>query len=173
MDRIVLVKGDITKLEADALVNAANSGMLGGGGVDGAIHRAGGPAILEACQAWIRQYGSCPTGQAIITTGGKLKAKYVIHAVGPLWNPGQEEVNGLLMNAYQSALDLAVQHHVKVLAFPNISTGIYGFPKDEAAKLAIKTVLSFLSNSAYPEKVVFCCYDDENFKIYKKLLEVN
>jgi O-acetyl-ADP-ribose deacetylase (regulator of RNase III) len=168
--RIKLIQGDITQIAVDAIVNAANSSLLGGGGVDGAIHRAGGIAILEECQLIRARQGGCKTGEAVITTGGKLAAMYVIHTVGPVWNKGNEEGEKLLANAYRNSLELAVKHKVKTMAFPNISTGIYHFPKDKAAHIAIKTVTDFLENDETIEEVVFVCFDTENYEIYKKII---
>ncbi|MBT1700761.1 O-acetyl-ADP-ribose deacetylase [Fulvivirgaceae bacterium PWU4] len=170
MSRIELIKGDITKLEVDAIVNAANSSLMGGGGVDGAIHRAGGPAILEACSAIRNAQGGCPPGEAVITTGGKLAAKFVIHTVGPVWNGGGKDEERILGNAYRNSLKLAVDNRIRTIAFPNISTGIYGFPKDKAAVIAINTVKDFLETDFSIEKVVFCCYDQENFDLYSTLI---
>ncbi|WP_229206943.1 O-acetyl-ADP-ribose deacetylase [Dyadobacter crusticola] len=167
---IELTKGDITKINADAIVNAANSSLLGGGGVDGAIHSAGGKAILDECIAIRNKQGGCNTGEAVITTGGKLSAKYVIHTVGPVWNGGNKNEEALLASAYRNSLRLAVENQVKTVAFPNISTGIYGFPKQRAAEIAVQTVQDFLKQTTGIEKVLFVCYDDENFGIYKRLL---
>ncbi len=168
---IQLVFGDITKLHVDAIVNEAKNSLLGGGGVDGAIHRAGGPAILEQCIEIRNKQGDCPTGEAVITTGGKLKAKYVIHTVGPVWNGGTTHEDQLLANAYRNSLKLADSYHLSSIAFPNISTGIYGFPKDRAAKIAAQEVRLFLADKHHSVKeVTFCCFDDENYQIYKDLL---
>jgi O-acetyl-ADP-ribose deacetylase (regulator of RNase III) len=169
-ERIEVVKGDITKLHVDAIVNAANSSLLGGGGVDGAIHRAGGPEILEDCRKIVARQGGCKTGQAVITTGGKLPAKYVIHTVGPVYNSGKRGENELLQSAYLNSLKLAAQNDVHTVAFPNISTGIYHFPKDRAAAIAVKTVKDFLSDNEVVEKVIFVCFDNENYSLYNKLL---
>lgn len=171
MSQINLIQGDITKLDVEAIVNAANSSLLGGGGVDGAIHRAGGPAILEECKAIRNRQGGCNTGEAVITTGGKLKAKYVIHTVGPVWNGGSNHEAKLLSNAYRNSLTLAVENKCITLAFPNISTGIYGFPKQEAAEIAIATVQDFLKTQP-SLRVIFCCFDDENHSIYGEMLKV-
>lgn len=171
MNRVELIKGDITKLNVDAIVNAANTSLLGGGGVDGAIHRAGGPQILEACKAIRNAQGGCATGEAVITTGGKLKAKYVLHTVGPVWQGGINNEEKLLSNAYHNSLKLATSKQVKTMAFPNISTGVYGFPKQKAAAIALETVNDFLASDSSIESVIFCCYDEENFKIYSTLLE--
>lgn len=170
MLKIRVIKGDITKLEVDAIVNAANSTLMGGGGVDGAIHRAGGSAILEECKKIRNTDGGCPTGEAVITTGGKLPAKFVIHTVGPIWHGGNLGEEKLLSNAYQNSLELAEQHKLKSIAFPAISTGVYKFPKDRAAAIAVREVHQFLEDNSYLEKVIFCCFDDENYELYKKLL---
>ncbi|MDQ0967247.1 O-acetyl-ADP-ribose deacetylase (regulator of RNase III) [Flavobacterium sp. W4I14] len=164
-----LIKADITEIKADAIVNAANSSLLGGGGVDGAIHRKGGKAILEACVAIRNKQGNCKTGNAVITTAGNLPAKYVIHTVGPVWNGDSEEKNTLLAECYRSSLTLAVENDVKIIAFPNISTGIYHFPKDKAADIAIATVNNFAEKEKI-EKVIFVCFDDENYQLYKEKL---
>ena len=168
-NRIELTKGDITKIKADAIVNAANTSLMGGGGVDGAIHRAGGPAILEACRKIIARQGRCATGEAVITTGGNLPAKFVIHTVGPVWNGGKYDEAGNLANCYKNALRLAVENDCKTVAFPNISTGIYHFPKEEAAQIAVTNVTSFLTENSGIEKVMFVCFDDENYELYKKI----
>ena len=165
--KIKLLQGDITKLQVDAIVNAANSGLRGGGGVDGAIHRAGGPAILEEC----RKIGSCPTGSAVITTAGNLPGKNVIHAVGPVWSGGNKQEADLLENAYKNSLKLALKHDLKSIAFPNISTGVYGFPKELAAEIAVNTIQEFLDDQKPDMEVIFVCFDDENYAIYDKLLQ--
>lgn len=164
---IKVIKGDITKVKADAIVNAANTTLLGGGGVDGAIHRAGGPEILAEC----RRIGSCPTGEAVITTAGKLPAKYVIHAVGPVWRGGQNNEDQLLASAYLNSLKIAEKYNLKTIAFPNISTGVYRFPKERAAKIALQTIINFLKNSRVVKEIIFVCYDDENYEIYKKMTD--
>lgn len=169
-DKIKVIKGDITKVKVDAIVNAANSSLLGGGGVDGAIHRAGGPEILEECIKIRCRQGGCNTGEAVITTAGKLQAKYVIHTVGPIWNGGQNNEEYLLGKCYQNSLKLAISNGVKSIAFPNISTGIYGFPKELAARIAIKTVFDFIQENSDIEQVIFVCFDNENYKIYLQLL---
>jgi O-acetyl-ADP-ribose deacetylase len=166
-----LIQGDITKLEVDAIVNAANTSLLGGGGVDGAIHRAGGKAILEECQKIRSKQGGCPVGEAVITTGGNLPAKFVIHTVGPVWNGGGNGEEALLAAAYSNSLKLAVEHGVRTLAFPNISTGVYRFPKDRAAKIAIDTVSKFMSGTDAIEKIIFVCFDAENYELYSGLLK--
>lgn len=168
-DNIELVKGDITKIEADAIVNAANSSLLGGGGVDGAIHRAAGPLLLEEC----RKIGGCPTGEARITRGYNLKAEFVIHTVGPVWHGGTRGEPEKLASCYTESLKLAVSHGCAHVAFPNISTGVYGYPKREAAGIAITSVERFMKNSTTRLKVIFCCFDDENYAIYRELLGQN
>jgi O-acetyl-ADP-ribose deacetylase (regulator of RNase III) len=154
----------------DAIVNAANSSLMGGGGVDGAIHRAGGPAILEDCRKIIARQGSCKTGEAVITTAGNLQAKSVIHTVGPVWNNGNNKEAEKLANCYTNSLQLAVENNIGSIAFPNISTGIYGYPKKEAAAIAIKTVSDFIQNNSTIQKVNFVCFDEENFSIYQKII---
>jgi O-acetyl-ADP-ribose deacetylase (regulator of RNase III) len=169
--KIKVVKGDITKIEVDAIVNAANSSLLGGGGVDGAIHKAGGPAIMEACKKIVAEQGNCPTGEAVITTAGNLPAKFVIHTVGPVWNSGNQEEKELLANCYKNALQLAIDNSCQSIAFPNISTGVYRFPKEEAAAIAVSTVYNFLTVNDQIEKVVLVCFDDENFKLTQTVLD--
>ena len=168
---IELVKGDITKVKADAIVNAANSSLLGGGGVDGAIHKAGGKAILDDCTIIRNRQGGCKTGEAVITTAGNLPAKFVIHTVGPVWNGGDNNEEKLLASAYKNSLILAEDHKIISIAFPNISTGIYGFPKNEAAGIAVETVQTFLKAGSGIGKVIFVCFDEENFAIYNGLLK--
>ena len=167
MENISVIKGDITNMQVDAIVNAANSGLRGGGGVDGAIHRAGGPAIMEEC----RKIGECPTGEAVITTAGLLPAKFVIHTVGPVWHGGNHDEENLLSNAYANSLHLATKHDLRSIAFPNISTGVYGFPKKLAAKIAVKTTSKFLSDHKHHMTVTFVCFDEENYQLYRELLE--
>jgi len=169
--KIEIIRGDITKQKVDVIVNAANSSLMGGGGVDGAIHRAGGPAILEECRKIVSKQGSCPTGGAVITTGGKLPAKFVIHTVGPVWNGGNNDEPEKLSNCYRNSLRLAVENNLETIAFPNISTGIYGYPKEEAAQIAIKTVVAHVENDHVITKVYFVCFDEENFKLYRALLK--
>jgi len=171
--RITVLQGDITQIEADAIVNAANTGLLGGGGVDGAIHRAGGPAILEACRAIRARQGGCPVGEAVVTTAGNLPATYVIHTVGPVWKGGDRNEAELLAMAYRNSLRLAVSLGVKRIAFPNISTGVYGYPKDPAARVAIDTVRQFLVGHRDAMEVIFVCFDAENYQIYQALLPEN
>ncbi len=170
--KIELINGDITKLQIDAIVNAANSSLLGGGGVDGAIHRAGGRAILEECLKIREKQGGCRVGEAVITTAGNMPAKYVIHTVGPVWSKSKSGAHELLANAYYNSLKIALENNIKTIAFPNISTGIYHFPKDKAAKIALRSVKDFLSKHEEIHKVVFVCFDDENYDIYKKFLEL-
>jgi O-acetyl-ADP-ribose deacetylase (regulator of RNase III) len=163
-----LIKGDITDMETDAIVNAANSSLMGGGGVDSAIHSKGGPKILEECKR-IRATewpDGLPTGKAVITSGGNLKAKFVIHTVGPVWLGGFHVESELLKQAYRNSLKLAVTRGLKTVAFPSISTGAYGYPVEEASQIAIKTVKDFLENENKLEKVVFALFSDANFKVY-------
>jgi len=168
--KLVLIQGDITKIDVDAIVNAANSSLLGGGGVDGAIHRAGGPAILEACLKIRAKQGSCPTGEAVITTAGKLPARFVIHTVGPVWQGGQKGEPELLANCYRNSLALALENNCKTVAFPNISTGIYGYPKAKAAQVAMQTITPFLDQNPGLEYVILVVFDTENLNLYRKLL---
>lgn len=168
---IEVLKDDITKIKVDAIVNAANTSLLGGGGVDGAIHKAGGTAILEDCQKIRSRQGGCKVGEAVITTAGNLPAKFVIHTVGPVWNNGENNEEHLLLSAYSNSLKIALENEVNSISFPNISTGIYKFPKEKAAKIAIQTVTDFLTTTDKIKKVIFVCYDDENYKIYSDLLK--
>jgi O-acetyl-ADP-ribose deacetylase (regulator of RNase III) len=161
------IKGDIAHEETDAIVNAANSRLAGGGGVDGAIHKAGGPKIMEEC----RKIGGCPTGSAVITTGGNLKAKYVIHTVGPIYKDGKHNEAKLLSSAYKSSLALAVKNGIKSLAFPSISTGAYGYPINEAAEIALKTIMDFIKTHKELSLVRFVLFSDRDFEVYKKMLE--
>ena len=172
MSNIQLIKGDITKIKVDAIVNAANSSLLGGGGVDGAIHRAGGPKILEECKIIREKQGGCKTGEAVITTGGNLPAKYVIHTVGPVWHGGKNNEDELLANAYKNSLRLATEYEIKSIAFPNISTGVYGFPKQRAAEIAVNAVKEFTKLTTLIKEIFFVCFDDENYKIYQSLLKL-
>jgi O-acetyl-ADP-ribose deacetylase (regulator of RNase III) len=169
---LVLVQGDITEVDTDAIVNAANSGLMGGGGVDGAIHRAGGPAILEECRQYVAKFGRLPAGQAMITTGGNLKARHVIHTVGPVWHGGNQGEEKLLASAYLESLKLAENHELKSLSFPSISTGAYGFPLDPASKIALRTVVSFLRQAGLSiKKVVFVLFDSRTYQDYQKSLQ--
>lgn len=164
MDKIKIIQADVTNLSADAVVNAANNTLLGGGGVDGAIHRAAGPKLLEECKT----LGGCKTGEAKITRGYNLPAKYVIHTVGPVWRGGKYGEGDLLKNCYINSLKLADQWGLKSISFPAISTGAYGYPKKNSAKIAISTVIENLKNSQIYE-VIFVLYSDENFKIYRRV----
>ena len=164
--RIELVKGDITSLEADAIVNAANKSLLGGGGVDGAIHKAAGPDLLAECKT----LNGCETGQSKITGGYRLRAKYIIHTVGPVWYGGLNDETILLASCYQTSLALAKENKIKTIAFPGISTGVYRFPKDLAALIAVNETRRFLSKNSFPERVIFVAYDDDNYETYRKLL---
>lgn len=165
--RLILTQGDITRQSTDAIVNAANSSLMGGGGVDGAIHRAGGPAILEDCKKIVARQGPLPTGQAVITTGGNLKAKYVIHTVGPVWYGGRSGEAELLSSAYRESLKLAAAEGLKSIAFPSISTGAYGYPIKEAARVALETVITFLKEQAMSVKEVsFALFGAEALEVY-------
>lgn len=166
ISRIDIQQGDITKFKVDIIVNAANTTLLGGGGVDGAIHRAAGPQLLNEC----RKLNGCNTGEARITKGFNLPAKYVIHTVGPVWNGGNSNEDKLLANCYRNSLKLAVENGIKSIAFPAISTGVYRFPLDRATKIAVGEVSNFLKNDNSIEKVIFVCFDDNSYKVYKKFL---
>lgn len=169
---IELVRGDITHEETDAIVNAANSSLLGGGGVDGAIHRAGGPRILSDCRAIRARQGGCPTGEAVITTGGQLPARYVIHTVGPVWRGGDRGEPALLASCYRSSLRLAAQNAVRTIAFPSISTGVYGYPAKKAASVALGAVATFLEKEqGAPERVRFVLFDEGTYEAYRAALE--
>ncbi|WP_123053757.1 ADP-ribose-binding protein [Clostridium sp. JN-1] len=169
-DKILLTKGDITKQDADAIVNAANSSLLGGGGVDGAIHAAGGRQILEECTAIVKKIGELKTGKSVITSGGNLKSKYVIHTVGPIWRGGNNNEETLLANCYRNSLKLAAENGIETIAFSNISTGVYGFPKELAAKIAFDTVKSVMPNYKSLKEVRFVCFNDENYNLYLRLI---
>ena len=165
--KLRIIQGDITKQWTDAIVNAANSSLMGGGGVDGAIHRAGGPAILEECKEVVSRQGRLPTGKAVITTGGNLKARYVIHTVGPVWRGGDRRESELLASSYQESLRLAVENKLSSISFPSISTGVYGYPVGQAAKVAVGTVIAFLHRSpAVLKEVVFVLFDSKTFAAY-------
>lgn len=164
--RIVLLREDITKLSVDVIVNAANSLLAGGGGVDGAIHNAAGPELLKECKT----LNGCPTGFAKITKAYNLPSKFVIHTVGPVWRGGSTNETNLLKNCYLNSLLIAKQNILKTIAFSNISTGIYGFPKEQAAKIAVDVVKNFLSVNSIPDKVYFICFDEDNYSLYKELL---
>lgn len=164
--KLSLIQGDITQQDTEAIVNAANSSLLGGGGVDGAIHRAGGPQILEECKAIRAKQGGCPTGQAVITSGGKLKARYVIHTVGPIWSGGHRDEDNLLRSAYYNSLKLAKKKGINSISFPSISTGAYRFPKERAARIALSTVKDFIKEHDFSE-VRFVLFSSEDLKIYE------
>jgi O-acetyl-ADP-ribose deacetylase (regulator of RNase III) len=175
MGKIELARGDFTRQNMDVMVNAANSSLLGGGGVDGAIHQAAGPALLEECKhiAAERRHipgGPCPAGDAVITGAGKLPCKKVIHTVGPIWRGGGQGEEALLASCYRTSLLLARDNGLKTIAFPNISTGVYGYPKYKAAATAVETVKKTLAEAPEIEKVVFVCFDEENFTLYEGLL---
>jgi O-acetyl-ADP-ribose deacetylase (regulator of RNase III) len=172
LHKIQLLKGDITKIAVDAIVNAANSSLMGGGGVDGAIHRAGGKQILEECKMIAAKQGGCETGKAVITTAGRLPAKYVIHTVGPVWQGGNKNEHQKLSACYSNSLSLSAQYGCKTVSFPNISTGVYGFPKEAAAKISIEAVTGFLSLNEVPGKVLFVCFDEENYFWVEKYLNL-
>src|SRR5438067_407434 len=166
MTKIEVRQADITKLDVDAIVNAANTSLLGGGGVDGAIHRAAGPKLLEEC----RKIGGCPTGEARLTKGYDLPAKFVIHTVGPVWSGGRRDEDDLLANCYRNSLALAAQHGIRTIAFPSISTGAYRFPLDRAARIAVREVRSFLTDHRQIESVTFVCFDERAQKAYAREL---
>ncbi|MBK7098710.1 MAG: O-acetyl-ADP-ribose deacetylase [Sphingobacteriales bacterium] len=168
--RIELIEADITKTHSDAIVNAANSSLMGGGGVDGAIHSAGGSTILEECRKIAAMQGECDTGEEVITSAGNLPCKFVIHTVGPVWNGGNNNEAKKLANCYKNSLQLALANQCKTIAFPNISTGVYGYPKREAAEIAVKTVNEFLQTNQAIEKVIFVCFDNENLQFYQQIL---
>ncbi len=166
-ERMTFVRGDITRQKVDAVVNAANTTLLGGGGVDGSIHRAAGPKLLEEC----RTLGGCPTGEAKITKGYRLPARWVIHTVGPVWHGGFQGEDELLASCYRNSLALAEQHGAKTLAFPCISTGAYGFPSERAAEIAVKEVKQFLARNKSMEKVAFVCFLERDYELYSKLIQ--
>jgi len=165
--RIEIYKGDITKLKVDAIVNAANTSLLGGGGVDGAIHRAAGSELLD----FNRKLGGCATGEAKISPGFKLPAEYIIHTVGPVWNGGNNNEEKLLASCYKNSMKLAVENKIKTIAFPSISTGVYHFPLERATKIAITEVKKFLEKNESIEKVIFVCFDEETYQVYNKILK--
>ena len=169
--RLSLLQGDITQQDTDAIVNAANSGLMGGGGVDGAIHRAGGPAILEECKRIVARQGRLPAGQAVITTGGKLKARHVIHTVGPIWHGGGRGEAETLTGAYRRSLKLAVENGLRSVSFPSISTGAYGYPITEAARVALQTVIEFLQKDSSLEQVCLVLFDSGTHATYCRVLE--
>ncbi|MFC2070508.1 O-acetyl-ADP-ribose deacetylase [Chloroflexota bacterium] len=170
--KLSIIQGDITRQETDTIVNAANSSLMGGGGVDGAIHRAGGPAIIEECKQIVARQGRLPTGKAVITTGGNLKAKYVIHTVGPVWHGGEKGEPELLASAYRESMRVAAENNIGSASFPSISTGVYSYPIAEAAGIALKTVTAFLKKEDTSiKKVVFVLFDSVTFKEYSRTLE--
>jgi len=167
---IEVVRGDITSLEVDAIVNAANSSLMGGGGVDGAIHRAAGPSLLEECRAIVARQGGCPPGEAVMTGAGDLKATVVIHTVGPVWQPGEgDRLDPILASCYTTSLRLAADAGCRSIAFPNISTGVYGYPKDRAADVAVGAVRSLVAGrgGGSIERILFVCFDDDNAELYE------
>lgn len=168
---IRLLRGDITKQTVDVIVNAANSSLMGGGGVDGAIHRAGGPAILEECRRIRKVHGPCATGDAVITGAGKLKASYVVHTVGPVYKNGISGEPELLSSAYRKSLELAAQANASTVAFPSISTGVYGYPVEQAAPLALSAVAEFCANRTSIREIRFVLFDDRTFETYRRALE--
>jgi len=169
--KLSLIQGDVTKQATDAIVNAANSSLMGGGGVDGAIHHAGGPAILEECKKIVARKGRLPTGKAVITTGGSLKARHVIHTVGPVWHDGSRGEADLLASAYTESLRLAVSSGLKTISFPSVSTGAYGYPIDSAAEIALRAVIRFLEREPSLEEVVFVLFDHRTGEVYVEVLE--
>ena len=168
--KISIIQGDITRQETDGIVNAANSGLMGGGGVDGAIHRAGGPMILEECIQIVAKQGQLPTGQAVITTAGNMPSKHVIHTVGPIWRGGNQNEPDLLASAYRESLKLAAENKLQSVSFPSISTGVYSYPVDKAAPIALKEVADFLKNQTSIKEVVFVLFDSRTYDAYKSAL---
>lgn len=166
-ERMVVIDDDITRLAVDAIVNAAKSSLLGGGGVDGAIHRAAGPELLAECRA----LNGCPTGEARITKGYRLPARFVIHTVGPVWHGGTHNEDQLLANCYRNALHLAVDHQLATIAFPSISTGVYGFPIQRASAIAIRTVQEFLTGHEEIQRVTFVCFGQHDYQVYQEAME--
>jgi len=162
---LALIRGNIVEAHADAIVNAANSGLRGGGGVDGAIHRAGGPSIMEEC----RKIGGCPTGKAVVTTAGRLPAKYIFHAVGPIYSGGTDDER-LLASAYQSCLNLAEQHQVKSISFPSLSTGIYGYPLELAAPIALRTIIEHIKKPTCLQQVLMVLFGESAYKVHERVL---
>lgn len=169
--KLTLIIGDITQQHTDAIVNAANSSLMGGGGVDGAIHRAGGPKILEECMQIVSKQGKLPAGKAVITSGGNLPAKYVIHTVGPIWQNGANDESQLLASAYRESLELADINKLQSISFPSISTGAFVYPVDQAAKVALQTVMAFLKTATSVKEVVFVLFDSRTYEAYKKAVQ--
>ena len=167
--RITVFQADITREQVDAIVNAANAQLVGGGGVDGAIHRAAGPELMQECDKIRASQGGCPTGSAVVTPAGNLPCRYVIHAVGPVWHGGNNHEDELLASAYRKSLDLAEAHQLKIIAFSNISTGVYGFPKEQAAKIVARVVTEFVPSAKSLTEIRFVCHDSENLRIYGQL----
>jgi O-acetyl-ADP-ribose deacetylase (regulator of RNase III) len=167
LEQVEIIQGDITRLEVEAIVNAANEKLLGGGGVDGAIHRAAGPQLLEAC----RELGGCPTGDAKITKGYNLPARYVIHTVGPVWQGGGSNEKNLLANCYRNSLQLAVDQNLRSIAFPSISTGVYRFPIEPASRIALRVILNFVETEAAAPRVVMACFSEEDLEVYRKVYQ--
>ena len=167
--RVSLLEGDITKVQVDAIVNAANTSLLGGGGVDGAIHRAAGPELLAEC----RSLGGCPTGEARITAGYGLSAKHVIHTVGPIWGGGDRGEPELLASCYRNSLALATEHELRNIAFPAISCGIYGYPIEEACRIAVRETLAYLDRNQLPESVIFVCFGRDIYDAYQAALDAS
>ncbi|MDC0358067.1 O-acetyl-ADP-ribose deacetylase [Oligoflexia bacterium] len=166
-ERISVIQGDITQLKVDAIVNAANRSLLGGGGVDGAIHRASGPELLQACRA----LNGCETGEVKITAGYNLPAKWVLHAVGPVWDGGKNSEDAQLAGCYENSLALAAQQGIRTIAFPCISTGVYHFPFERACKIALRTVISFLEEETSVEKILLVCFGDQDYEEYTRIFE--
>lgn len=164
-EKIEIIQGDITQLAVDAIVNAANQSLLGGGGVDGAIHRAAGPQLLEEC----RTLNGCPTGEAKLTAGYRLPARYVIHTVGPVWHGGDRNEENLLASCYRNSMQLAVDHKVRSIAFPSISTGIYGFPIERASRIALRVILNFLTIEESAPRVVMTCFSEQDLNVYRRV----
>lgn len=168
---IEVISGNITTVAVDAIVNAANSSLMGGGGVDGAIHKAGGPAILEECIQIHKEQGDCKPGDAVITTAGLLPSRFVIHTVGPVWKGGNNREREILASCYIKSLELAREHNCRTIAFPNISTGVYGFPKKEAAIVSVKTIKEFTFHKTDFDRIVLVCFDAENFNLLRELVK--
>jgi O-acetyl-ADP-ribose deacetylase (regulator of RNase III) len=169
--RLTLIQGDITQQATEAIVNAANSGLMGGGGVDGAIHRAGGPVIMEECRRIIKRIGHLPAGRAVMTTGGRLKAKYVIHTVGPVWHGGRSDEAETLVSAYRESMKLAVEKELKSISFPAISTGAYGYPLERAARIALATAMDFARGDDSLQEIRFVLHDSYSYKAFADTLK--